>query len=395
MNADPTQRFKNVLDQLETKHLRRALHEIDTPSDPIITLNGRSVLLLGSNNYLGLANHPTVKKAAISAIHRFGVGSGASRLISGTQTPHQALERALAKFKGTEAALSFSSGYLTNMGIMATLIGPNGLILADRLCHASLIDGCRLSGADFRVFHHNDLAHLKRLLAHRTSKRPVLIVTEGVFSMDGDVAPLPEMMDLAQTYEARIFLDDAHGTGVMGPHGRGTIDHFGLDPQAFIQMGTLSKALGTSGGYVVGSSAFIHYAINTCRSFIYTTAPPPAMAAAARAALTLVQDEPERRDRLWQNRQHLCEGLMAMGYELPNSQSPILPLFLHDPQLAQDMSQKLLSAGVYVPAIRPPTVPKGTSRLRITVTSEHTAEHIEKVLSLFRKIGEQLGIISL
>ncbi len=272
-------------------------------------------------------------------------------------------------------------------------MGTQGLIFVDRLCHASVIDGCRLSRASLRVFQHNDPDHLRIQLRQRSASRPTLIVTEGVFSMDGDIAPLSDLITVAQQHEATLLVDDAHGTGVMGEHGRGTIEHFGIDPHDVFQMGTFSKALGTIGGYVVGTQSFIGYLINTCRSFIYTTAPPPAFAAAARTALEIVQSDPGRRTALWQNRDHVFQGLSAMGFTLTNTQSPILPVILNKTQLALEMSKKLFNQGIYVPAIRPPTVPKGTSRLRVTVTSDHTPAHLEAALQAFKNVGQELGII--
>ncbi len=378
--------FDDVLNDLDKRHLWRRLRTVESPPNPTILLNGQSVIQFASNNYLGLANHHKIKQAAIEAIQEYGVGSGASRLISGTQAPHQKLEADLAAFKETEAALTFGSGYNTNIGMIPSLVGPRDLILADRLCHASLIDGCRVSQATLRVFRHNDTEHLKQLLRRQSRTGNTLILTEGVFSMDGDLAPLPELARLAKKFEANLLVDDAHGTGVMGPNGRGTIEHFGIDPHDLIQMGTCSKALGTVGGYVAGSRSFVDYLINTSRSFIYTTAPPPSMAAAAQAALQIVQAEPDRRRRLWQNREQLYHGLKNLGFQLTNTQSPILPIILNDPQRAIDMSEQLLQQGIYVPAIRPPTVPKGTSRLRMTVTSDHTPEHIETVLHAFEVI---------
>lgn len=382
--------FKEDLQTLAEQHLLRELSLINSPSAPVISLEGREVLLFASNNYLGLANHPQVKDAAIKAIEKFGVGSGASRLISGNVTPHHTLEGELACFKNAEAALTFSSGYATNIGVIPSLATADGLILADRLCHASLIDGCRLSRATLRVFHHNDVDHLKRLLSKQRSRASTLILTEGVFSMDGDIAPLPEIARLAEEFGATLLIDDAHGTGVMGATGRGTVEHFGLDPRRILQMGTLSKALGSSGGFVAGPKEFVAYLINTSRSFIYTTAPPPAIAAAASAALGIIQQEPQRRAKLWRNREFLHNGLVAMGFQLTNTQSPILPIMVKDPELGVQMSHRLRIEGVWIPAVRHPTVPKGTSRLRITVTADHSLEHLETALRALQKVGKAL-----
>ncbi|WP_447962873.1 8-amino-7-oxononanoate synthase [Nitrospira sp. Ecomares 2.1] len=385
--------FKEELQTRAQQHLLRELSLINSPSNPVISVEGREVLLFASNNYLGLANHPKVKEAAVNAIEKFGVGSGASRLISGTITPHHVLERELGSFKNAEAALTFSSGYATNIGVIPNLATADSLILADRLCHASLIDGCRLSRATLRVFHHNDVGHLKRLLSGPRSRASTLILTEGVFSMDGDVAPLPEIAQLAEEYGAILLIDDAHGTGVMGATGRGTVEHFGLDPRRILQMGTLSKALGGSGGFVAGPKDFVAYLVNTARSFIYSTAPPPAIAAAASAALSVIQEEPQRRAKLWRNREFLHHGLVTMGFELTNTQSPILPIMVNDPELGVQMSQHLRAEGVWIPAVRPPTVPKGTSRLRITVTADHSPEHLETALRALRKVGTAFRVL--
>lgn len=385
--------FKKDLLTLAQQHLLRELSLINSPSAPVISVEGREVLLFASNNYLGLANHPQLKDAAIKAIEKFGVGSGASRLISGNVTPHHVLEDELASFKETEAALTFSSGYATNIGVIPNLARADSLILADRLCHASLIDGCRLSRATLRVFHHNDVSHLKSLLAKTRSRTSTLILTEGVFSMDGDVAPLPEIARLAEEYGATLLIDDAHGTGVMGATGRGTVEHFRLDSRHILQMGTLSKALGSSGGFIAGPKDFVSYLVNTARSFIYTTAPPPAIAAAASAALAVIRQEPQRRVMLWRNREFLHHGLVTMGFQLTDTQSPILPIMVNDPELGVQMSQRLRAEGVWIPAVRPPTVPRGTSRLRITVTADHSLEHLETALRALRKVGTALKVL--
>lgn len=380
------------LQKLARENLWRELSVIDSPSGPLQSLNGQNTLQFASNDYLGLANHTRLKQAAMKAIEQFGVGAGASRLISGTLTPHHHLELALAQFTRTEAALTFSSGYATNLGVIPHLAKTGGLILADRLCHASLIDACRLSRATFRVFHHNDVDHLRSLLMKRPTDRPTLLITEGVFSMDGDLAPLPELARLAEEFEAILLVDDAHGTGVMGPTGRGTIEHWGVESAKVLHMGTLSKAIGTSGGFMTGTKEFISYLINTSRSFIYSTAPPPAMAAAAQAAIHLIQEEPERRARLWQNREHMYQALKAMGCHMTRTQSPILPIIVNDPKLAVKMSHGLQKQGIFIPAIRPPTVPKGTSRLRVTVTAEHSMEQIDFAMKAIQQVGQTLKI---
>ena len=385
--------FEQRLNELAARHLTRRLTPLHFSVGPVVEIEGRQILLLASNDYLGLARHPEVIQAAIEATQRFGTGAGASRLISGSLPPHQKLESALAQFKGTEAALTFSSGYLANIGTIPALIERGGLILADRLCHASLIDGCRLSAADFRIYRHNDTDHLRSLLAKRRQTRRTLIVTDGLFSMDGDLAPLPELSRLAQDYEAELYIDDAHGTGVMGPHGRGTAEHFGIEPQIPFQMGTLGKAFGSSGAYIAGTSIVIRYLMNTSRSFIFTTAPPPSSAAAATAALHILQREPERRARLWANRERLFSGLTHMGFSLSPSASPIMPILVGNADTALSFAEHLFTEGVYAPAIRPPTVPDATSRIRVTVTSEHTSSHIDQALIAFQRAGESARLI--
>ncbi len=385
--------FQTHLDDLAGRFLLRRLQAMETETGPVVKIDGRPVILMASNNYLGLASHPKLKQAAISATERYGVGTGASRLISGTLTPHTELETALARFKQTEAALVFGSGYLANLGLIPALIGSDGLILADRLSHASLIDGCRVSRASFRVFHHRDLTHLERLLIRRPPRRDILIVTEGIFSMDGDLSPLPDLIDLAEKYEARLLVDDAHGTGVMGLHGRGSLEHFGVESRLPFHMGTLSKALGTSGAYVVGPESVIRYLVNRSRPFIYTTASPPATAAASLAAIAVLQAEPARRSRLWENRQYFYAGLQELGFLMTDSVSPIIPIVIGRPEKATAMANRLLELGVYAPAIRPPTVPKDTSRIRATVTSEHSRDQLSAALAAFGQAGQELGIL--
>ena len=385
--------FEQHLQKLRDQHLLRRLRTIGSATGPTVTLDNHDVILLSSNNYLGLATHPAVVEAAIAATRRYGTGAGAARLVCGTMTPHETLETALARFKGTDAALTVAAGYLANIGVLPALIGKDGLILADRLCHASLIDGCRLSGATFRVYHHRDMNHLEQLLARRPSAKRTLIVTDGLFSMDGDIAPMKDIAQLAEQYGAEVYVDDAHGTGILGPTGRGTLEHCDVESRVPYHMGTLSKALGSAGGYLVGSAAFIAYLVNTCRAFTYTTAPPPATAAAATAALQVIEQEPERRARLWQNRDRLAEGLNRLGFRLAASESPILPIIVGDPDRAMSLAQALIEHGVYAPAIRPPTVPPATSRIRLTITADHTNEQIDRALAALERAGRSLNLI--
>jgi 8-amino-7-oxononanoate synthase len=385
--------FREKLQQLRDQSLLRVLTPVESATGSSIHYGGREVILLSSNDYLGLTMHPEVVQAARVATERYGTGSGASRLVSGTLPPHEQLETALTIFKGTEASLLFGAGYLANLGVIPALIGSGGLILADRLCHASVIDACRLSQADFRVFRHGDCDHLESLLRSRTTDRSTLIITEGVFSMDGDLAPLPDLVSLAERYGAMLYVDDAHGTGIMGGTGRGTIEHFDLERRIPFHMGTLSKALGSYGGFLVGTHELVQYVINTARSFMFTTALPPAVAAASSAALTVIDREPERRARLWSNRQRLFDGLKALGCTLPPTASPILPVLLGDAASASTFAERLLAHGVYATAIRPPTVPDGTSRIRFTVTSEHTTDQIDEALHALRLVIRETGLV--
>ncbi len=385
--------FDEQLQALDRQHILRRLRTVESASGPTIDLNGRRVILLASNNYLGLSTHPALIQAAISATQTYGVGTGASRLVSGTMLPHIHLEDALARFKKTEAALTFAAGYLANIGVIPSLIGADGLILADRLCHASLIDACRLSRATLRVFRHADANHLENLLKRRRAKQPALVVTDGVFSMDGDIAPLLDIAMLAERHETLVFVDDAHGTGVMGSTGRGSLEHCGVEHRIPFHMGTLSKALGCSGGYLTGSASFIQWLVNTSRAFVYTTAPPPGVAAAAQAALNVVESDPELRARLWKNREYLFGGLRRLGFRMAATVSPIIPLLIGDAERAAVFSQRLLEDGIYAPAIRPPTVPDSTSRIRITVTAAHTTEQLDEALATIERAGRAMRLV--
>ncbi|MDH4083137.1 MAG: 8-amino-7-oxononanoate synthase [Nitrospira sp.] len=385
--------FREKLQQLSARSLLRTLAPLESATGASVHYGGRDVILLSSNDYLGLSNHPEVVRAAMMATERYGVGSGAARLVSGTLPPHTHLETTLARFKGTEAALLFGAGYVANLGIIPTLIGSGGRILVDRLCHASVIDACRLSQADFRVFRHGDCNHVESLLRRRATDCPTLIITEGVFSMDGDLAPLPDLVSLAERYGAMMYVDDAHGTGIMGANGRGTVEHFGLERRIPFHMGTLSKAIGGHGAFLVGPNDLVQYMINVARPFIFATALPPAVAAASSAALAVIDQEPERRARLWSNRQRFFDGLKNLGLCLTPTDSPILPVLIGDAAAASTFAERLLALGVYATAIRPPTVPDGTSRIRFTVTSEHTTDQIDEALNALRIAIRETGLV--
>ena len=362
-----------------SRHLRTVM---SAPTGRII-LDGREVINLASNNYLGLSTHPKVLDAAVEATRAFGTGASGSRLISGNSELYATLEAALAKAKGTEAALVFSSGYAANTGVIPVLAGERALILSDALNHASIIDGCRLSRATKKVYRHCDVAHLKALLAESAGFQRRLIITDGVFSMDGDIAPLPDICEVAVQHDAMVLVDDAHGFGVLGENGGGTVAHFGLQHQGIIHMGTLSKAIGGLGGYIAGSRALIELLINRARGFIFTTGLPPATLAAATAALNIMRSSPELRHRLLSHAKRLKTALVELGFDLLPSETQILPVVLGSPQRAVQVAEALLSAGVFAPAIRPPAVASGTSRLRVTVMASHTDADIEQAIDAF------------
>ncbi|MEK7702450.1 MAG: 8-amino-7-oxononanoate synthase [Nitrospirota bacterium] len=385
--------FEDEIKSLQEMGLLRELTAIDSACDPTLTIHGKTFLAFCSNNYLGLANHPVLKEAAIAAIQKFGVGTGASRLVSGNLSLYETLEAEIAKFKSSEKALVFNSGYTANIGILPALIGEKDLILFDRLNHASLFDGVKMSGGQLRVYRHKDMDQLKQLLTKRPTGQKAIIVTDGIFSMDGDIAPLPEIVSLAEQYDAMIYLDDAHGTGVLGEHGKGTRAYFHLQTDRIIEMGTMSKALGGFGGFVAGSERFISYLTNKAKSFIYTTALPPSVLASALAALRLIQEEPGLREHLLENTNQLKKSVMAMGYDICGSETPIIPLLIGEADVAVAFSKRLMEEGIYVPAIRPPTVAKGKSRLRITLMATHTKEQIMHLTSKLQEIGLELGVI--
>ena len=373
--------------ELETAGLARHLRTVMSAPTGTINLDGRDVVNLGSNNYLGLSTHPEVITAAVEATQVYGTGASGSRLISGNSELYTTLETNLAKIKGTEAALVFSSGYAANISLIPVLAGEDDLILSDALNHASIIDGCRLSRAIKKVYQHCDVEHLKTLLSESTGFRRKLIVTDGVFSMDGDIAPLRDIYEVALNYNAMLLVDDAHGFGVLGKDGRGTVAHFGLyDTDIIIQMGTLSKAVGGLGGYVAGSRTLIELLINRARGFIFTTGLPPASLAAADAALRVMCSTPDLPKRLLKHAETMRKALMDIGYTLLPSQTQILPVVLGEPQRATDVADALLAEGVFAPAIRPPAVPTGTSRLRVTVMATHTNADIEHAVYGFANV---------
>lgn len=382
--------LKAELDHLNQAGLRRSLRSAMTAPTGRILLDGREVILLGSNNYLGLSVHPKVIEAAAEAVREYGTSASASRLMSGNCQRYAELEAKIAEVKGTEAALVFSSGYLANIGTIPVLAGDGALILSDALNHASIIDGCRLSKATKQIYRHGDVEHLESLLMGSAQFRRRLIVTDGVFGMDGDIAPLPEICNLAEAYDAMVMVDDAHSFGVLGEQGGGTIEYFGLENRGVIQMGTLSKAIGGLGGYVAGSRVLIEFLMNRARGFIFTTGLPPATLAGASAAIDVMRSTPELRQRLLSNAQRLKTALLEKGFQLLPSETQILPLILGSADVASRFAEALLAHGVYAPAIRPPTVPEGTSRLRISVMASHTTEDLKAAVAGCVKVRSAL-----
>jgi glycine C-acetyltransferase/8-amino-7-oxononanoate synthase len=380
------------LEELRERGLYRQLRLIEGPQGPSVTLDGRNVLLLCSNNYLGLADRPEVREAAAEAALRWGAGAGASRLISGTMEPHQQLEARLAAFKGYEAALLFGSGYLANTGLVAALAGKGEVIFSDELNHASIVDGCRLSRAETFVYRHGDLEHLAWALYHQRGK-PALIVTDGVFSMDGDVAPLPELLELARRHGARLMVDEAHATGAVGPGGRGSVSAAGLSGEVDVVVGTLGKALGSYGAYACANGETIDFLVNTARPFIFSTAPPPPAVGAALAALELLEAEPELVDRLQTNAATLRRALAAQGLHPGRSQTQVVPVPVGSAEGAMELCEAALRRGVFAQGIRPPTVPEISCRLRCTVMATHRQEQLVGAAREIGAAAREVGLL--
>lgn len=379
--------FREELADIKNKGLYRRLNIIEGAQTPRIIKNGRELILLCSNNYLGLTTHPKVKKAAVEAIEYYGTGAGGSRLTSGNTDLYDSLEEKIAQFKGAEDAIVFSTGYMANLGVISAIMNKGDLILSDELNHASIIDGCRLSRAEVRIYPHKNVASIEKAL--RESKHPgKLIVTDGIFSMDGDIAPLPEIVELAREYDALVMVDDAHATGVLGKHCRGTADYF--DVEVDINMGTLSKALASMGGYVAGSFELIDYLRNKARSFIYSTALPPAAVAAAKAAIEVIEKENPSK-KLWQNVALYKRGLNDMGFELAG-ETQIVPIPTGDAEKTVLAAAELERLGVYAIGIRPPTVPQGMGRIRTSLMATHSGQDIKAALDAIRQVKEKLSL---
>jgi 8-amino-7-oxononanoate synthase len=377
---NPLSWIDNELDALEQKKLRRRLLTHDGPQSTLLSIDGRDLINFGSNDYLALAADPRLAGAVAEAAAREGWGSGASPLVTGHAALHRRLEQRLAEFEGVEAALLFSSGFAANLGAIAALVGPGDVVYCDRKNHASLFDGCRLSRADVRVYPHNDCRRLAEMLEDKKSYRRRLIVTDGLFSMDGDLAPLVELCDLAERFDAMLLVDEAHATGVFGAGGRGVAEHLGVEHRVHVRVGTLSKALACVGGFVAGSRPLVEWLVNRARPYVFSTAGPPAASAAAITALDIIQEEPHRRETLLACAKSLREELARQGWNTGASASQIIPIIVGEPERALSLSAKLREHGFFVPAIRPPTVPEGEACLRISLTAGHTEEMISALL---------------
>jgi 8-amino-7-oxononanoate synthase len=379
------------LEELRDSGLYRRLRLVQSPQGSRVLLDGKDVLMLCSNDYLGLAGHPRVRTAAAEAAMRWGAGAGSARLISGNMPPHCELERRLAAFKGYESALLFGSGYLANTGTIAALAGRGEVVFSDELNHASIVDGCRLSRAEIFVYRHADVEHLAWGL-REAGGRGALIVTDGLFSMDGDVAPLAELAELARRHGCRLLVDEAHATGAFGPGGRGSVAAAGLSGEVDVVVGTLGKALGSYGAYVCAAAELTEYLLNAARSFVFSTAPPPPAAAAAQAALDMLEAHPERVERVAANAATLRRALAAEGLPVGGSGAQIVPLAIGDAKPTMSLCEQLLEGGVFVQGIRPPTVPEGTSRLRFSVTATHRRAELEHAAELVGAVARELGI---
>ncbi len=366
---------------------------LEGPQEPVSRYDGREVINLCSNNYLGLATHPALKAAALEAIATYGVGSGAVRTIAGNMAIHQTLEAELAAFKHTEAALLFQSGFTANAGTVAALLGPDDVVVSDELNHASIIDGCRLSGAQKKIFPHKDTTAARRMLGEARGARRVLLITDGVFSMDGDIAPLPALVEAAEEHGALMMVDDAHASGVVGRDGRGTVDHFGMHGRVHIQVGTLSKAFAGLGGYVAGSRSLVDLLMHRARPLLFSTSHPPSVAASALAAVRLVQTHPDLITRLWENTRLFKDGLKRSGFDTGLSETPITPVIVGEESAAAALSDRLFDEGVFALGLAFPTVPRGRARVRTIVTAAHTTAHLEQALEAFVRAGRALGVI--
>jgi glycine C-acetyltransferase len=391
---DPLAYLGEQLEAWKRAGTYQRLRVLESESAAEARFDGKDVINLASNNYLGLTTHPKLREAALEATRRYGVGSGAVRTISGTMSLHIELEERIARFKNVEACVVFQSGFAANAGTVAAVLTPEDHIVSDELNHASIIDGCRLSRAKIHVFPHKDTAAAERKLAELDGQPGrKLLITDGVFSMDGDIGPLPGLVEAAEKHGAIMMVDDAHASGVLGRNGRGTVDHFGLHGRVHIQVGTLSKAIGVLGGYVCGSRALIEFLYHRARPFLFSTSHPPAVAAACMAAFDVLEEEPERIQKLWDNTRYFKQGLRAAGFNTGVSETPITPVIVGEARTAHALSAALFENGVLATGIGFPTVPEGRARVRTIVTATHTREDLDRALEVFARVGRNLGIL--
>ncbi|NLJ78530.1 MAG: glycine C-acetyltransferase [Tissierellia bacterium] len=386
--------LKEKIEELKKEGIYRKLPILDGANQAEIMLDGEKVINLSSNNYLGFANHPRLKQAAIDAVERYGAGSGAVRTIVGNMSIHEQLEEVLAEFKREEAAFVYQSGFNCNIGTIQAIMEAGDLIISDELNHASIIDGVRLSRADRKIFKHSDIDELEQILKENRDKyRNILIITDGVFSMDGDIAKLPEIVELAEKYEAMTYVDDAHGSGVLGENGRGTVDHFDLHGRVDFTIGTLSKAIGVVGGYVAGSRTMYEWLNHKARPVLFSTSLPPAAVGAIIEAIKMLMESSEYTEKVWNNARHFKEGLGKLGFDTGESETPITPVIIGDEAKAMEFSRNLLKKGVFVSAIVFPTVPRGTGRVRCMITAEHTEDQLDRAVEIFQQVGEEMNIL--
>jgi glycine C-acetyltransferase len=394
MRADPLEFLAQELDALREQGLGKPARVLQSAQGPRVIVDDRTVVNLSSNNYLGLTTHPALRSRAERALVEFGVGSGSVRTIAGTMAIHVELERRLASFKRTPAAVVFQSGFAANAGTVASILGRDDVIVSDELNHASIIDGARLSRATIKVFPHRDADAARKIVSGLAQHGRTLIISDGVFSMDGDLGALPALCDVSDEYGCIMMVDDAHASGVFGDRGRGTVDHFGLHGRVDVQVGTLSKAVGVLGGYVAGSRALIEFLQHRARPYLFSTSHPPAVAAACLAALDLLESDTTLIPRLWENARFFSEGLRTLGFDTGASESPITPVLIGEAGLAVRFSERLFDEGVLALAIGYPTVPKGKARVRTIVTATHTRDQLQLALGAFGKVGHELGILA-
>ena len=394
MRGEPLAYLTAELTALKAQGLYRTLRILEDEQKPATTVDHRSVVNLSSNNYLGLTTHPRLRERALEATRKYGVGTASVRTIAGTMDLHMELERRLAEFKKTEAVVVFQSGFAANAGTVSAVLGKDDVVISDELNHASIIDGARLSRAAIKVFPHKDVDAARKILQSLPAGTRALLITDGVFSMDGDLGPLPELCTLAGEYGCIMMVDDAHASGVFGRNGRGTIDHFDVHGRVDVQVGTLSKAIGVLGGYVAGSRDLVDFLYHRARPFLFSTSHPPAVTAACIAAIDVLLEEPQIIDRLWDNTRFFKAGLAGLGFDTGSSESPITPVIVGDGALAMKLSDQLFAAGVFAQGIAAPTVPPGKARVRTIVTATHTREELQFALDAFARVGRALGIVS-